>query len=85
MNNSLRKEDTMTTKTASKFNAEPTILIRFRRRKVRVFYLEHEEYGYCWNFVARNAGEMIDSMTDAERRSVYSQIRRHAERQEPRR
>jgi len=74
----------MTTESASSFNPEPTIPVSFRGRKVRVIYFEHEEYGYCWNFIARNAGEMIDSMTKAEYRAIYSQIRRDAQKRERR-
>lgn len=70
----------MTTKNANSFNPEPTIPVNFRSRKVRVFYFEHEEYGYCWNFIGKNSGAMIDSMTKAEYRAIYSQIRRHDQR-----
>ena len=67
----------MTTRNASSFNPEPTIPVTFRGQKVRVIYFEHEEYGYCWNFIGRNADAMMDSMTKTEYRAVYSQIRRH--------
>jgi hypothetical protein len=75
----------MTTKSTSSFNPEPTIPVNFRGRKVRVIYFEHEDYGYRWNFIGKNSGAMIDSMTKAEYRAIYSQIRRNAQERERRR
>jgi hypothetical protein len=59
------------------------ILVRFRGRRAQVTYCpyKHEEYGYLWNFVAREFDDVF--LTDAQHRSVTRQIRVHAERAGP--
>ena len=58
---------------------EVCTLIRFRGRRVKIFYENSydEYYGYFWRFISRELADVEITIGDHE--SITRQIRRHAE------